>query len=225
MAESSCDSPAQPNLDTLPPETIVVHVLPYLTNGEKGALAKTCGRLFRLLRHERVYCLSSPCTRKYLEDAAFREEVNSRIPAGKLALRSFECAVRAFHFPSFEFKRARTLFEEALVDKSATEVEKARAHLSLIVLNDWSWGGPDETEAKERHMAAASASAYLLLCAGDERDPVRAFEIGYCHYGGIGTKVDNGKAHSLFVSSANGGCAAAMYFLGWVPVLWRRRVT
>eukprot|EP01136_Pigoraptor_vietnamica_P034388 Opistho-1_new@98306 len=74
---------ALPNLDTLPPELIVVHVLPYLTNGEKGALAKTCGRLFRLLRHERVYRLSSLCTRKYLEDAAFREEVEVRIPPGK----------------------------------------------------------------------------------------------------------------------------------------------
>eukprot|EP01136_Pigoraptor_vietnamica_P004342 Opistho-1_new@34555 len=59
----------------------------------------------------------------------------------------FVRALRAFHSASFEFKRARTLFEEALADKSATEVEKARAHLSLFVLNCETWGGLYEVDA------------------------------------------------------------------------------
>eukprot|EP01136_Pigoraptor_vietnamica_P045805 Opistho-1_new@24236 len=211
MAASPCSLASLPftlpaNVDTLPAETIVIHVLPYLTNGEKGALAKTCGRLFRLLRHERVYRLSSLCTRKYLEDAAFREEVDARIPAGKLVLRPFECAIRALHFAPYQFKRARTLFEASLADECATEVEKARAHLSLYVLYEEEWGGPNDDPAEMLHKAAAGASASLLLSARDERDPVRAFEMGYCHCHGIGTNVDRTAAQALFSSSANGGC-------------------
>eukprot|EP01136_Pigoraptor_vietnamica_P037512 Opistho-1_new@105544 len=98
-------------------------------------------------------------------------------PPEKLVLRPFECAVRALHFPPFEFKRARKLFEEALADGTATEVEKARAHLYLFVVHDCFWGGRCDLEAKEWHRAAAAANVPFLLCAGDEHDPVRAFEM------------------------------------------------
>eukprot|EP01136_Pigoraptor_vietnamica_P008794 Opistho-1_new@44601 len=90
----------------------------------------------------------------------------------------------------------------------------ARANLSLFIIYNWNWGVSFDNASRDTHKAAAASSISLLLRERDFSDPIRAFEMGYCHYAGVGTERDFGKAYALFQQSST-GCMAGTVAVGW----------
>eukprot|EP01136_Pigoraptor_vietnamica_P039549 Opistho-1_new@10473 len=71
---------------SLSAEVILVHIVPYLANADVCRLCKVNSFLRRFLSNERLLYLWPLYTRRYIDDAAFREEFQATLPVGRLVL-------------------------------------------------------------------------------------------------------------------------------------------
>eukprot|EP01137_Pigoraptor_chileana_P024526 Opistho-2@92555 len=76
--------------NSLAPETVVHHIVPYLSNADISSLSKVNSVLHSHLRGKRLYHLWPLYVRKYVEEPVFREEVKAAIPVNRIVLGGYE---------------------------------------------------------------------------------------------------------------------------------------
>eukprot|EP01137_Pigoraptor_chileana_P024525 Opistho-2@92552 len=76
--------------NALAPETVVHHIVPYLSNADVSSLSKVNSVLHSHLRGKRLYHLWPLYVRKYVEEPLFREEVKAAIPVNRIVLGGYE---------------------------------------------------------------------------------------------------------------------------------------
>eukprot|EP01136_Pigoraptor_vietnamica_P045057 Opistho-1_new@22568 len=133
----------------------------------------------------------------------------------KGSCKLLERAVEAFHRPPFDDDGARRGFDGTLADGSgASDLEKSRAHLYLLVIRSHPWSWSDDAAAVSEHRREAKKYAMHAIQQGEHWDAPRAFEIGVCHKLGVGVEANDKLALEWFRRAAQSGNAPAQFFVG-----------